>query len=432
MRAQSVDEQIDRSHPYADGRLKLMLIDGEWKPSVSRKTFQSIDPSTGGVLAEVALGGSEDIELAVRAAWKAFEGPWSRCKPFERQQILLKLADLVERHYEELARLDSLDYGGPLSRTLPRKRRHVGMLRFYAGLTTNITGQTIENSIAGEAFSYTLQEPVGVVGGIFEWNAPLDMMIWKIAPVLATGCTIVIKPPAEAALTPLRFAELLLEAGVPPGVVNVVPGAVEAGAALAEHPGVDKISFRGSTAAGQAIVRASAGNLKRITVELGGKSPHIVFADADIDAAVYAAAMAVFANAGQVCAAGTRLFVQRSIYEEFAARVADFARKLRVGDSMDPKAEMGPLISARQMDRVLGYMESGRAEGARLLQGGGRAVEGRTAGGFFVQPTVFANVDDNMKNRTRRDFWTGRFRARIRQRRRGDCAVQRESLLLLC
>lgn len=397
MQSQSTNPQIDRSHPYVDGRLKLMLIDGEWKPSVTGKTFQSIDPSTGAMLAEVALGGREDIELAVSAARKAFEGPWSRFKPFERQQILLKLADLVDRNYEELARLDSLDYGGALSRTLPRKRRHVGLLRFYAGLATNITGQTIENSIPGEAFSYTLKEPVGVVGGIFAWNAPLDMMVWKIAPVLATGCTIVVKPPTEAALTPLRFAELLLEAGVPPGVVNVVPGAAEAGAALAEHPGVDKITFTGSTATGQAIVRASAGNLKRVTVELGGKSPDIVFADADLDAAVPAAAMAVFANAGQVCAAGTRLFVHRSIHEEFAARVAAFARQLKVGDSMDPKTEMGPLISARQMDRVLGYIESGRLEGARLLQGGVRVQEGAAAGGFFVQPTVFSEVTDDMK-----------------------------------
>jgi aldehyde dehydrogenase (NAD+) len=388
---------IDRSHPYIDGRLKLMLIDGKWVPSLSGKTFKSIDPSTGEVLAEVALGGAEDIDVAVLAARKAFQGPWSRFKPFERQQVLLKFAELVERHYEELARLDSLDYGGPLSRTLVRSRRHVGLLRFYAGLTTNITGSTIENSIPGEAFSFTLKEPVGVVGGIFAWNAPLDMMIWKIAPVLATGCTTVIKPPTEAALTPLRLGELLVEAGLPDGVVNLVPGAAEAGAALAEHPGVDKISFTGSTPVGQSIIRASAGTMKRVTVELGGKSPDIVFADADLDAAVPAAAMAVFANAGQVCAAGTRLFVQRPVYEEFVSRVSDFARNLKVGDSMDPRTEMGPLISERQRSRVLGYMESGRAEGARLMHGGDRFAEGVCKGGFFVQPTVFADVDDNMK-----------------------------------
>lgn len=352
MQTTSTTAPIDRSHPFVDGKLKLMLIDGEWIPSLSGQTFESIDPSTGSVLAEIALGGAADIDVAVRAARKAFEGSWSRFKPFERQQILLKLADLVERDYEELARLDSLDYGGPLSRTLVRKRRHVGLIRFYAGLTTNITGQTIENSIMGEALSYTLKEPVGVVGGIFAWNAPLDMMIWKIAPVLATGCTIVMKPPTEAALTPLRFARLLLEAGVPPGVVNVVPGGGDAGAALAEHPGVDKITFTGSTATGQSIVRASASNLKRVTVELGGKSPDIIFADADLDAAIPGAAMGVFANAGQVCAAGTRVFVQRSIYEEVGLRLAAFARKLKVGDSMDPATEMGPLISAKQMDRV--------------------------------------------------------------------------------
>ncbi|MEJ7930471.1 aldehyde dehydrogenase family protein [Ramlibacter sp. AN1015] len=387
---------INRSHPYIDGKVKLMLIDGKWVTSLSGKVFQSIDLSTGAVLADVAYGGAEDIDLAVCAARRAFQGPWSKFKPFERQQILLKLADLVEKHYEELARLDSLDYGGPLSRTLGRRRRHIGLLRFYAGLTTNITGSTIENSVPGEAFSYTVKEPVGVVGGIFAWNAPLDMLIWKIAPVLATGCSIVIKPPTEAALTPLRFGELLLEAGVPDGVVNLVPGAVEAGAALAQHPGVDKISFTGSTAVGQSIVRASAGNLKRVTVELGGKSPDIVFADADIAAAVPAAAMAVFANAGQVCAAGTRLFVQRSIYEDFLARVTDFARTLKVGDSMDPATDMGPLISARQVDRVIAYMETGVSEGARLLHGGARAVEVAGGMGFFVQPTVFADVTDDM------------------------------------
>lgn len=388
---------VDRSHPYIDGRLKLMLIDGKWVPSVSGKTFHSIDPSTGAELAEVALGDAQDIDLAVCAARKAFEGPWKNFKPFERQQVLLKLADLVEKHYDELARLDSLDYGGPLSRTLARRRRHIGMLRYYAGLTTGITGSTIENSVPGEAFSYTVKEPVGVVGAIFAWNAPLDMMIWKIAPALATGCTIVVKPPTEAALTPLRFGELLLEAGIPDGVVNLVPGAAEAGAALAEHPGVDKITFTGSTGVGQSIVRASAGNLKRVTVELGGKSPDIVFADADLDAAVPAAAMAVFANAGQVCVAGTRLFVQRAVYEDFVSRVADFACRLKVGDSLDPRTEMGPLISARQMDRVLGFMESGRSEGARLLHGGQRMTEGDCAKGFFVQPTVFADVRDEMK-----------------------------------
>ncbi|MGB8416931.1 aldehyde dehydrogenase family protein [Paraburkholderia sp.] len=387
---------FDRSHPFLDGNLKLLLIDGKWVVSESGKTFVSIDPSTGTALAEVAEAGPEDIQHAVRAARKAFEGPWRKFKPFDRQQILLKLADLLDRHYDELAKLESLDYGGPISRTAARRRRHVGLLRYYASLAVSIHGETIENSIPGDAFSYTLREPVGVVGGIFAWNAPLDMTIWKIAPALATGCTIVLKPSTEAALTALRFGELLQHAGLLDGVVNIVPGGVAAGAALADHPDVDKITFTGSTATGQAIVRASAGNLKRLSLELGGKSPNIIFNDADLEAAVPGAAMAVFANSGQSCAAGTRLFVQDGIYEEFVNRVAAHGRKLRVGDSLDPQTEIGPLISDRQMQRVLGYMQSGVREGARLLVGGERHANPALNSGYFVQPTVFADVKDDM------------------------------------
>lgn len=387
----------DRSHPFLTPDIKRMLIDGDWVPAASGETFTSIDPSTGAALATVALGGREDVDRAVGAARRALEGGWKSFKPQERQALLLRLADLIERDYDELARLDSLDYGGPISRTAGKKRRHVGLLRYYAGLATSVAGQTIENSILGDYFTCTLKEPIGVVGGIFAWNAPLDMMIWKIAPALATGCAVVIKPPTEAALTPLRVGQLLLEAGIPAGVVNIVPGGAEAGAALAEHPGVDKITFTGSSATGQAIVRASAGNLKRVTLELGGKSPDIVFADADLDAAVPGAAMAVFANCGQICSAGTRLFVERPIYEEFVARVADFARKLVVGDSLDPKSDMGPLVSQRQLDRVLSYLEAGRAEGARVVTGAERITGGDFQKGNFVQPTVFGDVRDDMR-----------------------------------
>jgi aldehyde dehydrogenase (NAD+) len=332
----------------------------------------------------------------VLAARKAFVGPWSKFKPAERQHLLLKVADLVDRHYEELARLESLDYGGAISRTMSRRRRHVSLLRYYAGLTISIQGETIENSIPGEFFSYTLKQPVGVVGGIYAWNAPLDMMIWKIAPVLATGCTIVVKPSTEAALTTLRFAELLLEAGLPEGVVNIVPGGVEAGNTLVNHPDVDKITFTGSTATGQSIVRASAGNLKRLSLELGGKSPDIIFDDADLDAAVPGAAMGVFGNAGQSCAAGTRVFVQERVYEDFIERVAAFGKALNVGDSLDPKTDIGPLISQRQLDRVLGYMHAGTSDGARLVLGGGRAANPLLKNGYFVEPTVYADVSDDM------------------------------------
>jgi aldehyde dehydrogenase (NAD+) len=386
----------DRSHPFLDGQVKRLLIGGEWVPSASGKTFLSIDPSTGLPLAEVAEGSGEDIDRAVRAARRAFEGPWAGYKPFERQQVLLRVADLVEQHYEELARLESLDYGGAISRTMSRRRRHVGLLRYYASLAVSIQGETIENSIPGEYFSYTLKQPVGVVGGIYAWNAPLDMMIWKIAPALATGCTIVVKPATEAALTTLRFGELLIAAGVPEGVVNIVPGGADAGSTLVNHPGVDKITFTGSTATGQAIVRASAGNMKRLSLELGGKSPDIVFGDANLDVAVPGVAMGVFANAGQSCAAGTRVFVQESVYKEFVERVVAYGKTLRVGDSLDRLTDIGPVISQRQLDRVLGYIHKGHAEGAKLVLGGGRVDNPSLQGGYFVEPTVYADVSDDM------------------------------------
>ncbi len=387
---------VDRSHPFLDGQVKRLLIGGAWVASASGKTFVSIDPSTGGRLAEVAEADSEDVDRAVRAARLAFEGSWSRTKPFERQALLLKLADLVDRHYGELARLESLDYGGAISRTMARQRRHVGLLRYYASLAVGIQGETIENSIPGEFVSYTMKQPVGVVGGIYAWNAPLDMMIWKIAPALASGCTIVVKPATEAALTTLRFGELLLEAGLPEGVVNIVPGGVEAGTALVNHAGVDKITFTGSTATGQSIVRASAGTMKRLSLELGGKSPDIIFDDADLDAAVPGAAMGVFGNAGQSCAAGTRVFVQDRVYAEFVERVAAFGKSLKVGDSLDPASDIGPLISARQMDRVLGYMRRGGDDGARCVLGGGRVPAPALQGGYFVEPTIFCDVRDDM------------------------------------
>jgi aldehyde dehydrogenase (NAD+) len=385
-------------HPFLDGKPKRMLVDGKWLEAASGKTFETINPSTGEVLARVAEGDAEDIDLAVAAARRAFEGPWSRFKPFERQNLLLRLADLVERHFEELAALDTLDMGAPISRTLSSRLRAVGMLRYYAGQAVSIHGETIENSLPGDYVSYTLKEPVGVVGAIIPWNGPLTATIWKIGPALATGCTVVLKPAEEAPLTPLRLAELCQEAGVPPGVVNVVPGYGEtAGAALAAHRGVDKVAFTGSHLTGQKIVQASAGNLKRVSLELGGKSPDVVFADADLDQAVPGAGMAVFANSGQICSAGTRLFVERGIYEEFSARVAEYGRSLRVGDGRDPETQVGPLVSAEQLDRVTGYLAIGRQEGARPLSGGERLTEGALAKGFFVPPTVFADVRDDMR-----------------------------------
>jgi aldehyde dehydrogenase (NAD+) len=381
---------------FLDGGPKLLLIDGRHVPAQSGKTFSTINPTTGKVLVEVAEAAEPDIDLAVRAARRAFEGPWSQFKPFDRQAVLLKLADLVDAHFDELAMLDTLDMGGPVASTNAKRRRAVALLRYYAGLATATHGQTIENSQAGEIFSYTVKEPVGVVAAINPWNGPLGLAIWKIAPALAAGCTVVLKPAEQAPLSPLRLGELCLEAGIPPGVVNVVAGFGAAGAALAAHPGVDKVAFTGSTEVGQHIIRASAGNVKRVSLELGGKSPNIVFADADLDAAVPGAAMAVFANSGQICSAGTRLFVEESIYEEFVERVSTFARALRVGNPLDPQTQLGPLVSSAQLERVTGYLEKGIAQGATASAGGARITQGELADGYFVQPTVFSQVKDDM------------------------------------
>jgi aldehyde dehydrogenase (NAD+) len=288
--------------------------------------------------------------------------------------------------------------GAPITRTTANRLRAIGMLRYYAGQATAIHGETIENSLPGDYVSFTLKEPIGVVGAIIPWNGPLTASIWKIGPALATGCTVVLKPAEEAPLTSLRLAELCQEAGVPPGVINVVTGYGEtAGAALAAHPGVDKVAFTGSHLTGQSIIRASAGNLKRVSLELGGKSPDVVFADADLDAAVPGAAMAVFANSGQICSAGTRLFVEQKIYEEFTSKVAAFSRTLKVGNSSNADTQVGPLVSSEQMDRVSGYLAIGRQEGARPLSGGERLTDGDMAKGYFVPPTVFADVRDDMR-----------------------------------
>ena len=389
--------QNDSLHPDLNGHAKLLLIDGKLVPALSGRTFPTINPSNGRILAQVAEAAAEDVDLAVAAARRAFEGPWSRMKPFDRQQCLLKLADLVDRHFDDLAMLDTLDMGGPIASTSARRQRGVALLRYYAGLATAIHGHTIDNSQAGQIFSYTTKEPVGVVAAINPWNGPLGMAIWKIAPALAAGCTLILKPAEQAPLSPLRLGELCLEAGVPPGVVNVITGTGAAGAALAAHPGVDKVAFTGSTEVGQKIIQASAGNIKRVSLELGGKSPNIVFADADLDLAVPGAAMAVFANSGQICSAGSRLFVQRSIHDEFLARLSAFAKKLRVGDPRDPTTQLGPLVSREQLERVTGYFQDGLKQGATVLAGGRRKVDGALSEGYFVEPTVFGAVKDDMR-----------------------------------
>lgn len=376
---------------------KLMLIDGKHVPAVSGQTFTTINPTTGRVLAVVSDGDAVDVDRAVASARRAFEGPWSQFKPSERQDFLLRLADVLDRHYEELASLDTLDMGAPLLRTRNARSRAVGLVRYYAGLAMAIHGETIPNSVPGNIFSYTVKEPVGVVGAITPWNGPLTLALWKIGPALATGCTVVLKPAEQSPLSSLRLGELCLEAGLPPGVLNVVTGRGAAGAALSAHPDVDKIAFTGSTQVGQKIIEASAGNIKRLSLELGGKSPHIIFADADLDAAVPVAAMAVFANSGQICSAGTRLFVQDAVYDEFVSKVAEYGDSLRLGDPADPETQLGPLVSEQQLARVTGYLNAGQEDGATMVTGGLPGNEAHFADGYFVRPTVFANVRDDMR-----------------------------------
>lgn len=376
---------------------KRLLIDGEHVEALSGKTFPTINPSTGEVIAHLALGEAADVDRAVASARKAFNGPWSKFKPSERQAVLLKLAELVERDFEELAVLDTLEMGRPIATSRMLKSMIVRSIRHFAGAATAIHGSTLTNSFPVELLSYTLKEPVGVVGAIIPWNGPLFSAQWKIAPALATGCTVVLKPAEDGSLTPLRFAELCLEAGVPPGVVNVVTGMGAAGAALSAHPDVDKITFTGSCETGQRIIEASARTVKKVTLELGGKSPNIVFADADLDIAVPGSAMGVFNNSGQVCSAGTRLFVERKIHDEFVERLAAFGKNLRIGDSMDPNTQIGPLVSEKQLQRVASYLDIGPGEGARAVSGGKRLTEGDLAKGYFVPPTVFADVQDHMR-----------------------------------
>lgn len=393
----TIDEILAR-HPFLDGKPKRLLIDGQWTPADSGKIFETRNPSTGEVLTSVARGDAADVNRAVLAARRAFEGPWSKFKPAQRQELLLKLADLVDRHFEELIALDTLDMGVPISRAKNNRARAVGMLRYYAGQAVSLRGDTIENSLPGEFISSSVKEPVGVVGAIIAWNSPLTASILKIGPVIAAGCTIVLKPSEDAPLSPLRLGELSQEVGFPPGVINIVTGFGEtAGVAISTHPQVDKIAFTGSTLTGQRLIEASASNIKRLSLELGGKSPNIVFADADLEAAIPAAAMAVFGNTGQSCGAGSRLFVERKIYEEVVSKVADVGRSLRIGDSRDSATQMGPLVSEAQLKRVTSYMGFGREQGARLVCGGARLTEGPLAKGFFVPATVFADVRDDMR-----------------------------------
>jgi aldehyde dehydrogenase (NAD+) len=372
-----------------------LLINNRWVNSESGKTFPTINPATGEEICQVAEADAADVNKAVRAARTAFEGgPWRRMAAAERGRLLNKLADLIERHAEELARLEALDNGKPyavaLAADLPLT---IACYRYYAGWADKVQGRTIP--ISGNYFCYTRHEPVGVVGQIIPWNFPLLMQAWKLGPALATGNTVVMKPAEQTPLTALRVGELILEAGFPEGVVNLLPGyGPTAGGAIARHMDVDKVAFTGSTEVGHLIMEAAAQtNLKRVTLELGGKSPNIVFADADMDQAIEGAHFALFFNQGQCCCAGSRLYVEEKAYDEFVERSAARARRRTVGDPFDPGTEQGPQVDQAQFDKVMGYIESGKQEGARLVCGGER-VGNR---GYFVAPTVFADVGDTMK-----------------------------------
>ncbi|MBL8151289.1 MAG: aldehyde dehydrogenase family protein [Blastocatellia bacterium] len=379
---------------------RKMLIGKDWVESVSGKSFPVYDPATGELLATVTEGDKEDINRAVKAAREAFDsGPWSKMTASERGRLIWRLADLLEKHTEEFAQLESLDNGKPLAvaraADVPLA---VDLFRYMAGWATKIEGTTIPISVpytpGAEYLAYTKREPVGVVGQIIPWNFPLLMAVWKLGPALATGCTVVLKPAEQTPLTALLLGELILEAGFPAGVVNIVPGYGEtAGAALAAHPDVDKVAFTGSTEVGKLIVQAAAGNLKKVTLELGGKSPNIVLNDADVELAIQGAANAIFFNHGQCCAAGSRLYAHQNVYDKVVEGVATIADKIRVGAGLDPSTEMGPLVSEEQLRRVCGYIESGKGDGAKAVAGGERLGDK----GYFVKPTILTDVKQNMK-----------------------------------
>jgi betaine-aldehyde dehydrogenase len=375
-----------------------LFIDGQWVDAESGKTFETPNPATGQTLAEVAEADKADIDKAVAAARRAYEGKWSKMSARDRGRLMYKLAQLIEEHSPELAALETADNGKPIRESmyvdLPQV---VENFEYFAGYATKIEGETIP--VPGQMFNYTLREPLGVCGQIIPWNFPLLMAAWKLAPALAAGNTIVLKPAEQTPVNAMELGRLIQEAGFPEGVVNIVPGFGEtAGAALASHPGIDKIAFTGSTEVGKIIAHAAADNLTKVSLELGGKAPNIVFADADIEQAVNGAMMGIFFNQGQVCCAGSRLFLAEDIKDEFLERFSEKAKKVIVGDPMDKGTHMGPQVSMEQLDRIKGYVDIAREEGATVLTGGEcPKLEGDFQKGFFFQPTIFSEVRNQMR-----------------------------------
>jgi phenylacetaldehyde dehydrogenase len=391
-----VDSRIGSKTAEFVSRPHRMLIDGRFVSAASGKTFPVYNPATGEVIAQVPEAEAEDVDRAVAAARRAFDdGPWSRMSTSERGKLIWKMADLLEANLEEFAEIESLDNGKPFSvarvADLPLA---VDMFRYMAGWATKISGSTLSFGTPGAFHSYTVREPIGVVAQIIPWNFPLLMAVWKLAPALAAGCTIVLKVAEQTPMSALRLAELFDQAGFPPGVVNVLTGFGEgAGAPLAAHPLVDKVAFTGSTEVGKLIVKASAGNLKKVSLELGGKSPAIIFPDADLERAIPGTASAIFFNQGQCCCAGSRLLIHESVYDKVLQGVSDIAGGIHMGAGLDPKTQMGPLVSEEQFEKVTGYIDSGVSEGARVAAGGKRYGDR----GYFVQPTVLTNTKPNMK-----------------------------------
>jgi phenylacetaldehyde dehydrogenase len=379
---------------------RKLLIDGKWVPAASGSTFEVKNPATGETIARVAEGDKADIDAAVRAARSAFEsGPWSAMTPSERGKMVWRIGDLISKYADELAELESLDNGKPMAvARVADVPLSADIFQYMAGWCTKIEGKTIPLSVlytpGAQYHSYTRPEPIGVVGQIIPWNFPLLMAAWKLAPALATGCTVVLKVAEETPLSALRLGEILQEAGLPPGVVNVITGFGEtAGAALAAHPGVDKIAFTGSTEVGRLIVQAAARDLKHVSLELGGKSPNIVLEDADLDVAIPGAANAIFFNHGQCCCAGSRLYVHERLFDKVVAGISDQAKAIKLGSGLDPQTQMGPMVSEIQRNRVCSYLEAGQMEGAKAVTGG----KAREGAGYFVEPTVFINTKPGMK-----------------------------------
>lgn len=376
---------------------KKFLIGGKWVDSVTGDIIKVYSPSTGEMICTVPKANKEDVDLAVKAARQAFEeGPWPVMKPRERARLIWKLVGLLEQHAEEFAQLDSLNMGVPISITPNFLNVSLAQLEYYAGWTTKITGETIPVSNPGNFMTYTIREPLGVIASTTAWNAGVLAGIKKVAPALATGNTIVLRPSRTAPLSAIRFGELVQEAGFPDGVLNIITGNADAGRAMTNHPDVDLVTFTGSTRVGKEIIEASAGTVKRLLLELGGKSANIIFADANYDQAIKNASAAIFTQSGQVCYSGSRLFVERSIYDRFLYDLAEYTKTIRIGDSFDRDAVFGPLISAKHRDEVLGYVREAEQEGAKVLIGG-ESFKVENSNGCFIKPTIVTNVTNDMK-----------------------------------